>query len=179
MTKLCTTLGTTDTEIAAESATIDSNTTLVNDIRTNLLGNYCVSLPGLALGSSNADDILSAAFDYVIAGKLYHKATVETAPGTDAIVATKYGCVALDIDAAGTITAVPATGQVAAEFTSAALAIAALPAVASTKYRMGYVTVVKSDGTFTFSTTEFSAANVTDVFVDNNDYLSGIGSASS
>lgn len=69
-----------------------------------LQGDYNVSLPGLAVGST-ATAVANVAFDYSIAGIRYTKAAVAagTAPGDDVIPEDTYGAVALDINAAGTI----------------------------------------------------------------------------
>lgn len=167
---------------------IDALRTLVNELRTDhasmksaldiFAGDYIVTAPGLGVGST-ATDIASVAFSYVINGQLYHKAAVAagTEPGTQEIPQTKYAAIALDIDAAGTITAVPAAANTTG-YTSAALAIAGLPAVAANKARMGWVTVMKSDGAFTFGTTELSAANVTEVYVDAPGVFSVAGALS-
>ncbi len=130
----CTTLGSTDEQIAA-------SITLVNDIRSKLKGNYNVSLPGLAIGST-ATAVSNVAFDFQIAGVRYSKAAVAAgvAPGNDVIPQSTYGAVALDIVAAGTVTIAEAAAN-ATGYASAALAIAGIPAVASGKARMGTVTV--------------------------------------
>jgi hypothetical protein len=116
----------------------------------------------LAIGTTNTA-VSTVAFTFVVNGVSYAKAAVAagTAPGDDVIVATKYGAVAFDIGANGTIDAVEATDQAAAEFTTAALAVAALPACASDHVRLGYVTATKSDGAFTFGTTALNAVNST------------------
>jgi hypothetical protein len=117
---------------------------------------------GLAIGST-VTKVSSAAFNYVINGGFYYKAAVAvgTIPGNDVIAATKYGAVAFDIDKIGTIFAIEATDQTAQEFTTAALAVAALPSVVTGCLRIGYVTATKSDGAFTFGTTSLAAANST------------------
>ena len=46
------------------------------------------------------------------------------------------------------------------------MAVAGIPAAASEHARVGWVTVIKSDGNFTFGTTEFDAANVPEVYTD-------------
>ena len=126
-------------------------------------------LPGLKKGSSNAAHVKCENFSYYISGTLYNKTSAETAPGNDEIVATKYGAVAFDIGVDGTIDAIEATNQVVAEFTSAALAIAALPAAASGHIRRGYVTASKSDGPVVFGTTLLSDANSAVVYTDSTD----------
>lgn len=123
-----------------------------------------VLFPGAALGiGSTPAYVATGAFWFDIAGVLYHKDAVPagTAPGNDVIPEDKYGAVALDIGADGTIDAVEATGNEAGTYTTAALAVAGLPAVETAHRRLGYVTAMKSDGAFTFGTTSLVAANTT------------------
>jgi hypothetical protein len=138
----------------------------VVEVVTALSANSVLSSPALG-GGSNADDIANAAFSFRIAGVVYHKAaiTTGTAPGTDVVPQSTYGAVALDIAADGTLDAVSAPAN-ATGYASAALAAAALPAPAAGHIRVGYVTVTKSDGAFTFGTTNFNAANVTAAFTN-------------
>lgn len=148
---------------------INEMKTYLNTLRTNtstlkddgILGN-----PTLAIGSTAAN-VSNVAFEYVINGNLYNKAAVAagTAPGNDVVPQSTYGAVALDIGADGTIDAVEAAAN-ATGYASAALAVAGLPAVAADHARMGWVTVTKSDGAFTFGTTDLDAANVTAAYTD-------------
>lgn len=151
--------------------------TLLNDIRAKLKGSYVVTKTGLAIGSTKSN-VASAAFTYQISGVQYSKTAVAagTVPGNDVVPQNKFGAVALDIDAAGTITAVEAPAN-ATGYASAALAAAALPVAASTKARMGYVTAKKSDGAFTFGTTLFDAANTTVAYTDGTTAFEAIGAA--
>jgi hypothetical protein len=170
VTNKCTTINTTDTEVADIK-------TLVNDIRAKLKGDYNVSLPGLLIGST-ATAVANVAFDFIITGVRYTKAAVAAgvAPGNDVIPQSTYGAVALDIVAAGTVTIAEAAAN-ATGYASAALAIAGIPAVATGKTRMGTVTVTKSDGAFTFGTTDLDAANVTTVYTDSDTFAEAIGAA--
>jgi hypothetical protein len=170
VTNKCTTINTTDTEVADIK-------TLVNDIRAKLKGDYNVSLPGLLIGST-ATAVANVAFDFLITGVRYTKAAVAAgvAPGNDVIPQSTYGAVALDIVAAGTVTIAEAAAN-ATGYASAALAIAGIPAVATGKARMGTVTVTKSDGAFTFGTTDLDAANVTTVYTDSDTFAEAIGDA--
>lgn len=131
-----------------------------------LKGSFMVTKPTLAVGSTPAN-VSNIAFSYTIDGVQYAKAAVAagTAPGNDVIPQSKYGAVALDINAAGTISVAEAAAN-ATGYTTAALAIAGIPAVASGKARMGTVTVIKSDGAFTFGTTSLADANTTEVYTD-------------
>ena len=115
----------------------------------------------LAIGST-VQNVASLQFSFIINGKLYTKAAVAagTAPGNDVIPQNTYGAVAFDIGADLTIDAVEAADN-ATGYGSALLAAAGLPAVAADHARIGYVTAMKSDGTFTFGTTALNAANTT------------------
>jgi hypothetical protein len=128
-------------------------------------GEYVLSSPTLAIGSDTSA-VASAAFSYIINGSAYSRAVEATGtePGNDVIVATKYGAVAFDIGANGTIDVIEATNQAAAEFTTAALAVAALPACASDHVRLGHITATKSDGAFTFGTTALNDGSSTVVY---------------
>jgi hypothetical protein len=139
---------------------------LVNDIVTKMTGNYVIGVPALAIGSTPTA-VATAAFDYMIGGKLYSKAAVTagTAPGNDVVPQALYGAVALDIGADGTLDAVEATAN-ATGYASAALAVAGLPAAAAGHARVGWVTATKSDGAFTFGTTALNAANSTVAYTD-------------
>lgn len=154
---------------------------LVNELRSGLVtalqGNYILSTPGLA-GGSNADDVANIAFSYSIGGVVYNKAaiTTGTGPGNDVIPQALYGAVAFDIGADGTVDAVEATAN-ATGYASAALAAAGLPAAAAAHARMGYVTATKSDGTFTFGTTNLNAANTTVAFVEGTSVFDALTAA--
>lgn len=120
-------------------------------------------LTGAALGiGTTPANVANGAFTYYIGQAKYSKAGVAagTAPGNDVIPSGKYGAVALDINAAGTISAIEAAAN-AAGYDTAGLAIAGLPAVAAGLVRIGTVTAMKSDGNFTFGTTALNAANTT------------------
>lgn len=139
-------------------------TAILFDKDTDATGDYIISTPTLAIGTTPTA-VSNIAFQYVINGTVYSKAAVAagTAPGNDVIPLGTYGAVALDIGADGTIDVIEA-GDNATGYASAALAIAGIAAVAADHVRMGTVTVIKSDGDFTFGTTELSAANVTEVY---------------
>lgn len=173
----CTTVNKTATELEDLTTESDANKTLVNDIRAKLKGNYVISKPGLAIGTTKTA-VSSVAFDFTIAGVQYSKAAVAagTAPGNDVIPQSKYGAVAFDIGADGTIDAIEAADN-ATGYTSAALAVAGLPAAAASHARMGYVTATKSDGAFTFGTTDLDAANVTAAYTDGETHFEAIGAA--
>ncbi len=164
----CTTLSTTNTEIAANKA-------LTNDILAKLLGSYPVTKTGLAIGSPKAS-VANAALDYTIAGVRYSKVAAVTAPGNDVVPQATYGAVAFDIGVDGTIDAVEAADN-ATGYATAALAIAGIPDAATDHARLGTVTATKSDGAFTFGTTDLDAANTTVAYTDGETNIEAIGSA--
>jgi hypothetical protein len=124
----------------------------------------------LAIGGT-ATNVYNGAFTFDIGGTGYAKTATAagTAPGNDVIPSGKYGAVAFDIGADGTIDVVEATAN-ATGYASAVLAVAGLPAVEAAHTRMGYVTATKSDGDFTFGTTELSAANTTVAYTSSTAY---------
>lgn len=150
-------------ELQADHATFK---TCVDTILAKLQGNYVVGVPALAIGSTPTA-VATALFHYFIGGKHYIKAAVAagTAPGNDVVPQALYGAVAFDIGADGTLDAVEATAN-ATGYASAVLAVAGLPAAAAGHARVGWVTATKSDGTFTFGTTELGAANTTVAYTD-------------
>jgi hypothetical protein len=151
--------------------------TLLNDIRNRLAGDGLMSLPELAIGST-VQNVANVAFDYIVNGAKYTKAAVAagTAPGNDVIPTGTYGAVALDIGADGTIDVIEATDN-ATGYASAALAIEGLAAVAADHVRMGTVTVIKSDGAFTFGTTSLADASTTVAYTDGTCVFAAIGAA--
>lgn len=138
----------------------------IDDMKAVLQGSYNVSLPGLAIGTTPAN-VSNVAFDYQVAGVRYTKAAVAagTVPGNDVVPQNTYGAIALDIDSAGTITIAEAADN-AAGYSSAELAVSDIPSVASTKARMGTVSVVRTSGAFTFGTTSLADGDTTVVYTD-------------
>ena len=177
MTQKCTTLDTSDTILAAQLSQQADIVTLVNDIRSKLKGDYPVSRPGLAIGSTPAN-VATVAFDFTIGGVRYSKAAVAagTAPGNDIVPQSTYGAVALDIGVNGTLDAIEAAAN-STGYASAALAIAGIPAAAADHARVGTVTATKSDGAFTFGTTALNAANSTVAYTDGETHIEAIGAA--
>ena len=167
--------------IAAYASTfktvVDATVTLANSIRTQIVATAILTKPGLKIGST-AQNVKNETFEFAIAGVRYVKDAVAagTAPGNDVIPQSKYGAVAFDIAADLTIDAIEAAAN-ATGYASAALAIAGIPAVEANHVRMGTVTVIKSDGTFTFGTTALSDASTTEVYTDATTAMEGIGAA--
>ena len=156
---------------------VNSCKSLVNEVRNLLAGDYLVTKTTLAIGSTTTA-VSNAAFDYVVNGTRYSKAAVAagTAPGNDVVPQATFGAVAFDIGTDGTIDAIEATAN-ATGYASAALAAAGLPAVAADHVRMGYVTATKSDGAFTFGTTDLNAANTTVAYTDATAGPAGLSAA--
>lgn len=154
------------TTIDAVTAPTSNYDIYILDANVSSTSEHILTTPTLAKGS-DVSAVAYAAFCYVINGAAYSILvnTVGIDPGNDIIPQSKYGAVAYDIDAAGTITVAEAAAN-ATGYDSAALAIAGVPAVTSAKARMGYVTATKSDEAFTFGTTELGVANSTCAYLN-------------
>lgn len=134
---------------------------LVNTIRSILTGTMgFLTAPTLSIGTSSKTKLKNAAFTFSDGYGTRYVSSAETVLGSTVIPQSKYGAVALDIGSDGTIDAVEATGN-STGYTTAALALAAIPQVASGHIRLGTITIIKSDGAFTLGTTNLDAANVT------------------
>jgi len=171
MTGFCTTVQQNGTQVL-------ENRTLTNDIRSKLKGDDVVSKPSLSIGTTDTN-VANVAFTFQVGGVQYSKAAVAagTSPGTDVIPEDKYGAIALDINAAGTISIASASAN-ATGYDSAGEAVAGIPAVASGKARMGTVSVVRAaTGGFTFGTTELDDADTTTEYTDGQTSLQAIGEA--
>lgn len=133
-------------------------------IVTKCLENAPTGATGLAIGSTKTK-VAHGSFSYYIYATKYSVSadTVGVNDCTDVVPLGKYGAIALDMDAAGAVTITPADDN-ATGYSSAALAIAGIPRWSSAYCRIGTVTVIKSDGAFTFGTTNFDAANVTTAY---------------
>ena len=137
---------------------------LRDDLIKALSGTYLINTPGIGTGTT-ADRVANLAFSFVINGYQYTQAAepAGTVCTADVIPEDLYGAQAFEIGADGTVDIISAADN-ATGYATPALALAGIPAVSANHVRMGYVTVMKDDGAFTFETTEFSAANVTEVF---------------
>lgn len=153
-----------ETTVSLNKAVVDIDALAAQVNR--IAGTNIVSAPGLAIGSTPTA-VATDAFSFRVNGVTYAKAAVAagTAPGNDVIPTGTYGAVALDIGVDGTLDAVEAAAN-ATGYASAALAIAGIPAAAAGHARVGTVTATKSDGAFTFGTTDLDAANTTVVYTD-------------
>ena len=141
-------LDTAESDLDTVETLADNLKTLANGMRSLFLGDYLDSGPGLAIGSTKAN-VANEAFEFHINGKEYQKAAVAagTALSGDDVPQSLYGAWALDIGANKTIDIIPAAAN-ATGYASAALAIAAIPAVAADHVRMGVVTAIKVDDHF-------------------------------
>lgn len=128
--------------------------TLVNGLRSYILGNRIVAgKPGL-VRSTNFDIATGAIIYLAFAGvlKTIASGTVADTGTSAAIAGTKWGIAQISAAAAGTLTATWATGVAGAGYASEALAIAALPAVPAGEVSLGYVTVQAHASGFTAGT---------------------------
>ena len=105
---------------------------------------------------------------YQITGSEYKLIeTKATLSGLGTIPANKYGAFAFDVDATGTVTAYSATANPTG-YTTAPLAIAGLPAVASTSVRLGTLAEFGGFSTaFVPGTTVLSAGSAIASFTDS------------
>ena len=137
--------------------------------RTHLNGQYkdeqFITDPTLAIGSSDTKKVLHSDFSYEIQSKSYSKSSSEVALTGDAIPTGLYGAWSLKIDDEGTIT-VTAAGDNGTGYATPRIALDALAGAGGDSAYMGYVTVTKSDGAFTPTTTALDADNVTDTYTD-------------
>jgi len=149
------------------TAGLATTTAGLNAAVTALLSNSMVSKPGLAIGSTPAN-VANLAVTFKLAGVQYSKVAVAagTAPGNDVVPVDTYGAVALDIDAAGTITVIEAADNVTG-YASAALALADIAEPLTAKARLGTVSVIRATaGAFTFGTTSLADGDTTVVYTD-------------
>jgi hypothetical protein len=124
-----------------------------------------ITAPTLTIGSSDVTMVKYVDFSYSINNYAYSADSAEVDLTGPAVPAGKYGAWSLKIDEDGTVAVSAANGNVTGYLTPR-LALEALNASDSTSSYMGYVTVIKSDGTFTPATTDLDAANVTATFTD-------------
>lgn len=156
---------------------VEALRTAVNNFVTVLTGDYLLSVPALAEGSTAAN-VATAALYYTVNGVMYYKAAVAagTALSGDNIPQAKYGAWALDIGADGTIDITPAAAN-ATGYDDAAAAAAGLPTVAANHVRLGYVTASKSDGVFDPGTTGLDDASTTEAYTDGDNLVDSLTAA--
>jgi len=157
-------------ELAADHATFK---TVVDDLKTlvNLLQAQTsnrVQVAGvLAIATTVQDFQFSTGVTYSVAGASVLKAATDNIPFTAAHVvsASKFGVILVQGDASGVIsTKVPIATQT---YTSAALALAQLPAPDAGNVALGYITIEQSaGGAFTANTTGLDDATTTDGYAN-------------
>jgi uncharacterized phiE125 gp8 family phage protein len=153
--------GTVDVKIQ-ESDTLTGAYTDWSTPFTQVTVDGMTTTAALAIGTT-LTNVANGLFTYFIGGVPYSKPAYAagTSPGADIIPVGKYGAVAFDIGADNTIDVIPAPNNGAGTYTTAALATAGLPVPNAGHVRMGSITATKSDGAFTFGTTQLNAINST------------------
>ncbi len=154
-------LGTVDMRIQDSEDQITITTFGTDFTQVATLGMTTTAALGIGTTLTN---VAYGLFSYFVAGVGYSKPALAAgvAPGADVIPTGKYGAVALDIGADNTVDVISATlNSTSPWYATAALAIAGIPAAAAGHVRMGTVTVMKSDGAFTFGITALNATNTT------------------
>lgn len=149
---------------------VDAIKTLVNDIRTKLLADTVDGATNLAIGT-DTEKVAHGAFTYRINGQVYNQALNAGGVALSGanIPAEKAGGWALDINASGIITIIPATDN-ATGYDTEALALAGIPAIAvADTVRLGTVTVLMTaGGGFTTGTTALTGGNVSNTTYTNS-----------
>lgn len=167
-----------DLEKVLRAVLVDLTTlkSFADSLKASLVGKGMLGKAGLAIGSTKPN-VANVACSYMIAGVDYPLAAnaTGTALSGDNVPKNKYGAWALDIDAAGSITIVPAAAN-ATGYASAALAGAGIPAMAAAKVRLGYATAINTGGVFDPGTTELDAVGVTATYVDASSLYNSIAS---
>lgn len=156
-----------DKALNAILSDLTSLKSFADSLKSSFTGKGMLGKAGLAIGSTKPN-VATSACSYIIAGVQYSKAAVAagTALSGDNVPKNKYGAWALDIDAAGTITIVPASAN-STGYSSAALAVTGLPAANAAKVRLGYVTAMNSAAAFVPGTTDLDTATVTEAYTDS------------
>jgi hypothetical protein len=156
-----------ETSIGALITSTGETESLADDIRAKLKGNYLVSLPWLAIGTT-PENVANIAFDFQIFGVKCSKDAVAagTALSGDDVPAATYGAWRLEIRVDGTIDIVEAADN-ATGYADAELAIAGLPDVSDGHASMGVVTATNSDAVFSPGVTSLAAATVTATYADS------------
>lgn len=112
---------------------------------------------GIAVGTPNTTASIYA-HKYVISAVTYSgDAVASLDPGTNVVLVDTYGAIAFDIGVDGVIHRVEAAGNEDGSYGTAAAAYQALAAPAASHVRIGHITVMKTDGAFTFGTTPLVA----------------------
>ena len=135
-------------------------------------GTFCITEPGLVIGTTSTASVKNAAFKYRIGDYSYSKAAGETALSGDDIPKSKYGAYRLEIDADGDISIVEADN--ATGYSTAAQAVRALEVESSDNACMGYITVINTSAVFDPGITGLDDSGVTATFTDGFHSTRGI-----
>ncbi len=127
---------------------------------------YLITASALAIGTTKPN-VANGACTVSISGTRASVGAVAagTALSGDDIPQDKYGAWAIDVTAADAKSITPAADN-ATGYDTAAAAIAAIPAVAKDKARLGVVTAISDSGVFDPGTTDLDDAAVTDTYTD-------------
>jgi hypothetical protein len=129
-------------------------------------GAYWITPPTLLIGTTTTK-VANVAFSFrTNSGDYsYDCPADETLLSGDTVPQNKYGAWRLEVNSAGTISIVEADDN-ATGYETAAQAIQGLPVESSVNACMGYVTVIRTSGTFIPGTTALNASDVTVTFTD-------------
>lgn len=140
---------------------------LANDLKTETRrGVYTVA--GLAHGKSSGKQVkIANAVNYSVAGVGYVKSKsssgatyTSTGKSNMKITKTKFGAAQVELKTSGgVVTQYAGTASSAQAYTTAALAIAALPAVAASRVKIGYVSTKAAASSAAFGTTKLGKAS--------------------
>jgi len=149
-------------------ASVISDFTQTSALPSNTVTIAAAPGAGLAIGTTKPN-VASSAFYYNIAGKVYYLAAVAagTAITGSNVPSGQYGGWRFEIGADGTIDVIESADN-ATGYASAALALAAIPALSADHVSMGTLTASKSDGAFVPGTTDLDDANTTEDYVDGD-----------
>lgn len=127
---------------------------------------YLLTASALAIGTTKPN-VANGACTVFIGGEEVSIAAVAagTALSGDDVPQDKYGAWAIDVTAGDVKSITPAADN-ATGYDTAEEAIAAIPAVALDKTRLGVVTAISDTGVFDPGTTDLDAAAVTDTYTD-------------
>lgn len=134
---------------------------------TQALYNVPLQSAALAIKASSNADAKAGAFLYRVAADVKYTAATATidlsaSSGTLALADGKVACVAIDIDASGTV-----TQTVGTHVTSANINDAKQPRLAADKARVGYIYLKNATGSaFTIGTTALDTASMTVEYVN-------------
>jgi len=167
-----------DTEADANRTATNLNSTLVDDVRDTLKGDYLLCLPYLHKSGTVDADMSTYTNTYAINGVIYSIPAQDfNLTPTDVVTTKYYKSYAFDVGTNGTIDVNAST--TAAGYATYAADIAALPALAADHVRLGIMTVRDPNGTFTPDTDSLALVNgdFQIAYTPTTAYLSGMSSA--